>query len=255
MDMRAEVWSPVQNCAVWLGAWLYGHESTDDLLQALTELGGRPETHDEAPFIDLLSELRANTAELIDAPFTQPLLRLVLAGPGDPPALPAGSRAAAAAADNNAGAIIARTNDPDSHFILIPHLRPNSTVWEAIYQEGPLPAPAWLSPGDADRLLAQATEQSALLIEATGMKSEKLPDPRLTVGTLSDFYDTPGLPSSIPGRAAKIFARADRVAAIIETVKERAADHRFDPQLLMLGRHIRAARVAGVSYALADFAR
>ena len=49
MDMRAEVWSPLQNTAVWLGSWLWGHETTDDLLDALKELGGRPESVDEAP--------------------------------------------------------------------------------------------------------------------------------------------------------------------------------------------------------------
>ena len=118
----------------------------------------------------------------------------------------------------------------------------------------PLPAPAWLSPGEADALLARATEEAATLIEATGYRSDALPDPRLTVGTLSDFYDTPGLPASVPGRAAKLFARADRVAAIIETVTDRIGDHSLDPQLLRLWHYIRQARMAGVSYALSEFA-
>ena len=75
------------------------------------------------------------------------------------------------------------------------------------------------------------------------------------MGTLSDFYDTPGLPAAVPGRSAKLFARADRVAAIIETVTDRINDHSFDPQLLRLWRHIRQARMAGVAYALSDFSR
>lgn len=59
----------------------------------------------------------------------------------------------------------------------------------------------------------------------------------------------------MPGRTAKLFARADRVAAIIETVTDRLGDHSLDPQLLRLWRHIRQSRMAGVAYALSDFAR
>ena len=129
------------------------------------------------------------------------------------------------------------------------------TRWTVIEETDPLPSPAWLSPGEADALLSTATNESASLIEATGYRSDALPNPRLTVGTLSDFYDTPGLPSAVPGRAAKLFARADRVAAIIETVTDRVQDHSLDPQLLRLWRHIRQARMAGVAYALSEFAR
>ena len=93
MDMRAEVWSPLQNTAVWLGSWLWGHETTDDLLDALKELGGRPESVDEAPFVDVLAMLRAETAELTAkrGERAEPVVRLALSGPGEPPALPAGS--------------------------------------------------------------------------------------------------------------------------------------------------------------------
>jgi hypothetical protein len=72
---------------------------------------------------------------------------------------------------------------------------------------------------------------------------------------LSDFYDTPGLPPDVPPRAAKLFARADRVAAIVETVQQTMGDHSLDPQLIRLWRHIRTARMAGVAYTLAEFAR
>ena len=87
MDMRAEVWSPLQNTAVWLGSWLWGHETTDDLLDALKELGGRPESVDEAPFVDVLAMLRAETAELTAkrGERAEPVVRLALSGPGEPP--------------------------------------------------------------------------------------------------------------------------------------------------------------------------
>ncbi|MFS0469236.1 hypothetical protein ACL1CA_10760, partial [Corynebacterium striatum] len=91
MDMRAEVWSPLQNTAVWLGAWLWGYESTDDLLDVLQELGGMQTMENEEPFIELLSTLRAETSELIEAQQREPVFRLILSGPGESPALPAGS--------------------------------------------------------------------------------------------------------------------------------------------------------------------
>ena len=257
MDMRAEVWSPLQNTAVWLGSWLWGHETTDDLLDALKELGGRPESVDEAPFVDVLAMLRAETAELTAkrGERAEPVVRLELSGPGEPPALPAGSESYHAAIQSSAGAIIVRTNNPTRNLVLIPHIHSSHTAWQVIVEKQQLPAPAWLSPGEADALLAQATSESADLIAATGYSTEALPNPRLTVGTLSDFYDTPGLPQSTPARAAKLFARADRVAAIIETVTDRINDHSLDPQLLRLWRHIRQARMTGVAYALGEFAR
>lgn len=255
MDMRAEVWSPLQNVAVWLGAWLWGQESTDDFLDALTELGGEQLTADGQPFVNVMSLLRRETAAIIERAEREPLLRLVLSGPGEAPALPAGSESAQAAAENPAGAIVVRTNDPDRNLVLIPTYTAGVTRWTVIEETTPLPSPAWLSPGEADALLSTATNESATLIEATGYRSDALPNPRLTVGTLSDFYDTPGLPSAVPGRAAKLFARADRVAAIIETVTDRVQDHSLDPQLLRLWRHIRQARMAGVAYTLSEFAR
>ena len=257
MDMRAEVWSPLQNTAVWLGSWLWGHETTDDLLDALTELGGRPECLDESPFVDVLAMLRAETSELTAhrGVRAEPIVRLALSGPGEPPALPAGSDSYRAATQSSTGAIIVRTNDPLRNLVLIPHIRHSYTAWQVVVEKQQLPAPAWLSPGEADALLSQATNESAELIAATGYSTETLPNPRLTVGTLSDFYDTPGLPRSTPARSAKLFARADRVAAIIETVTDRINDHSLDPQLLRLWRHIRQARMTGVSYALGEFAR
>ena len=264
MDMREQVWSPLQNTAVWIGAWLCGHEPADDVLGALVELGGVQRlvsTPEDAattrPFIDALAIIRESTSELDAA--DGPILRLVLSGPGDPPALPAGSPATVAAADNGQGALIVRTkaglNDEKQHLIMVPKKVARGTDWEIYAENAPLPSPAWLSPGDADALLSEATEESAALIEALGYKTDKVPNPRLTVGTLADFYDTPGLPPSTPARSAKLFARADRVAAIIETVTNRVGDHSLDPQLFRLWRHVRAARIAGVDYALMDFAR
>ena len=181
MDMRAEVWSPVQNVSVWLGAWLWGHESTDDLLDALSELGGEQQGVEGEPFVDVMSLLRRETASVIELGEREPLLRLVLSGPGDAPALPAGTESARAAAENPAGAIVVRTNNRDRNLVLVPTYAVGATRWTVIEETAPLPSPAWLSPGEADELLSTATNESANLIEALGYRSDALPNPRLTV--------------------------------------------------------------------------
>lgn len=246
MDMRAEVYSPLQNTAVWLAAWLYGHEPTDSVLDAFTDLGGT-HTWDGGPLVDMLREIRA----VADIDGEEPVIRLILWGPGQAAGIPAGSPAAEAL--TSAGALVVRGAGV-SH-ILIPRYDEGGVAWRWFEEEERLPEPAWLSPGEADRLLSQATDGAAALIEAIGYSTDALPNPRLTVGTLADFYDTPGLPSSITPRAAKLFARADRVAAIIETVTDRIGDHSLDPQLFALWRHIRTARMAGVADAVQDYWR
>lgn len=219
MDMRAEVWSPLQNASVWLAAWMHGLEATDHLIDAWRDLGF------SAP-VDLLADLR-------QVPVDEPVVRLVLSGPGEASGLPGGHRE---------GIVI-----QDSH-VLVPD-------WEWLELTGPLPAPMVHSPGEADELLTLATNEAARLIEAEGYQTDALNNPRLTVGTLADFYDMPGLPRVTPPRAAKLFARADRVAAILETVTDRVGDHSLDPHLLKLWRHIRAARMAGVAYTAQEFLR
>lgn len=251
MDMRAEVWSPLQHTAVWLAAWLYGHESTDNLLHALRDLGGPQELADARPLSDLLRQLRSATGPAEG----EPVLRLILSGPGEAPALPADSLAARRVRDNGLGAIVVKDKDLLTSHVLVPSQAQGRTRWEWFSFEDPLPAPAWLSPGEADHLLAEATRRAAELIESGGYRSGVVTVPRLMVGALADFYDTPGLPAATPARSARLFARADRVAAIVETVTDRVGDHALDPQLLGLWQHIRAARVAGVAYAVRELGR
>lgn len=220
MDMRAEVYSPLQNAAVWLAAWVYGHVPADDLIDAFASLGFRTPA-------DFLADVRASVTDA-----EEPQIRLILSGPGEAAGIPGGHRE---------GIVVG------GEHVFVPE-------WEWVHAPE-LPAPAWLSPGDADRLLTQATNEAAEMIEASGYRTTALDNPRLTVGTLSDFYDIPGLPGCVPERAAKLFARADRVAAIIETVTARLQDHRIDSQLIGLWRHVRAARMTGVHYAAGEFAR
>lgn len=259
MDMRAEVWSPLQNTACWLGAWLWGRESTDDLVESLTALGGVQYVGDGAAFAEMLRTLRAHTRGLIDAREREPIINLILSGPGEAPALAAGSASAQAARHSAEGVLMVRTDNRETSVCLVPVRAKvkgvDATLWKVIIESSPQTSSMPLSPGDADAALTAATDESASLIAALGYSTKLLPNPRLTVGALADFYDTPGLPASIPGRAAQLFARADRVAAIIETVTERVGDHSLDPQLFRLWRHIRHARMAGVAYAMSEFAR
>src|SRR5699024_8374476 len=87
MDMREQVWSPLQNTAIGMGAWLYGHEPADDALAALSQLGGTQRlvsTPDDVsttrPFIDALSLIRESTAGA--DPADGPTLRLIRCRPG-----------------------------------------------------------------------------------------------------------------------------------------------------------------------------
>ncbi|WJY97599.1 hypothetical protein [Corynebacterium fournieri] len=246
MHTRAEVYSPLQNTAVWLAAWLYNVESSDDTLDALTDLGGSHSFNGES-----VAQLLYDVRSAADLETPGPAVRLVLWGPGQAPRLRAGSPAMEAL--TQAGALVVR--GVGLNHILVPSYLDSGVQWRWFEDPEPLPEPEWLSPGEADQLLSRATEQAAVLIEAAGGTRKELPDPRLVVGTLADFYDTPGLPAGVTPRAAKVFARADRVAATIETVTDRLDDHSFDPQLFALWRHVRSARMAGVADAAVDFQR
>ncbi|ANE05330.1 hypothetical protein [Corynebacterium crudilactis] len=257
MEIRANVYSPLQNTAVRLGAWLYDLVPIEDVIEAFVDLGG-PHTFRDGGLLDLLRTIKELTSTLIDAPFDGPILTLALSGPGQVPALPAGSRAAQLASASKEGALVLGGVDKHHAWALIPDRGTNATAWDLLEVEGFRPMLTAVSPGEADQLLSQATEQSARIIQSSGYASlapKSLQNPRLTVGMLSDFYDTPGLPFAVPPRSAKLFARADRVAAIAETVQGIIGDHSLDPQLISLWSHIRTARMAGVNYALAEFAR
>ena len=246
MHTRAEVYSPLQNTAVWLAAWLYNAESADDTVDALTDLGGAL-SYGGLPMAHLLHDVRSAA----DLTTPGPAISLVLWGPGQAPRLRAGSPAMEAL--TQAGALVVRGTG--MHHILVPEYAGSGVNWRWFEDPEPLPEPEWLSPGEADQLLSRATEQAAVLIEAAGGTRKELPNPRLAVGTLADFYDTPGLPAGVTPRAAKLFARADRVAATIETVTDRLGDHSFDPQLFALWRHVRSARMAGVADTVVDYQR
>ncbi|MBI9000480.1 hypothetical protein M0E87_11295 [Corynebacterium sp. CCM 9185] len=270
MDFRALVYSPLQNTAVWLAGWLYGRVSYDDLLDAFCEYGARHALVSIAQdgsgatrvgeLIELLRRLRETTAPVLPclAP-GEPVLRLVFGGPGQVPGLSAGSPAAEAARALGLSALVVRDPDPEINHVLLPDSGlgdpARAVEWRWYTERGRVPASDHLGPGDADRMLAGATARAAELIEARGFRRSPLPAPRLTVGRLDDFYSGPGLPDSVAPRAARLFARADRVAAIIESVVTEAGDHSHDAELTQLLSHLRTARMAGVAYAVGEYGR
>ncbi|MDY6049611.1 MAG: hypothetical protein SPI77_03465 [Corynebacterium sp.] len=230
-------YSPLQNAALWLAAWLYGHVPTDNVIEALTELR-LPIT------LEILKEIRA-TADL-ETVTLEPVIQLLLSGPGEPSAY-----------EPDEAIAIRGTNS----WMLIYYVSADRANegrqpgWYALAVDTPLIAPPPMSPGEADLALADAARAAAEYVERSGLAGPDLPQPRLTVGTLTDFFEAPGIPAPIPIRAARLLARADRLAAIIETVTERADHHSFDPALFSLSSHIRHARIAGVSNAVASFVR
>ncbi|MDO4908511.1 MAG: hypothetical protein Q3962_01490 [Corynebacterium sp.] len=225
-----------QNTALWLGAWLYGLESHEALEESLYHLGS---------YLDLDTLRYIRTAVSPRMTEVEPAVRLVLGGPGQPPALPPGELANRAM---ETGAIILNAIHPETgartHFALID---------QELHDVGEfLPAPAHISPGQADQQLSQATYAAASLIDASNEPTPDSPaNPRLRVGYLTDHYDLPGMPAGVPERAGKLLARANRVEAIIEA----SGYQKGDIHLMPLWRHIREARMCAVEYTLIEWSR
>ncbi|AGP30777.1 hypothetical protein [Corynebacterium terpenotabidum] len=270
-SLREQLWSPVQNSTLWLGWWLHGLLSADEVIDAFTEVQGPAHalSIDAAsgdPFdgeysgrptslVDLLRAVRTVTADAPVAVSARPLVGLVLAGPGDVPALPAGTRGAAAVTASGAGIIVA-DEDPGVLHVLVPQLVDRSLVlWTWYRTEGQPPAPILTSPGDADRMLTEATVQAASMIEDLGLPPIMHRAPRLMVGELSDYFGLPGLPAGVSPRASKLMARADVVASVIEVTRTSAAGASLDPQLLPLTRAVRTARTTAVDHAMRELLR
>ena len=253
------VWSPAQGMSLWVAAWLYGRCSYDLLLDALVDLSGPHaavlpggDAVDGAQLLRLLrTHVRIPLAE------GEPIVRLVMSGPGDVPALPAGSSAAIAAAEVGAALVFSDAADAELFHVLVPFNADNSTMWHWHEVAGPLPTIPHLSPGEADFALSEAVRAAAQLVAARhpialqGVKS-----PHLTVGALSDVLAIPGFPDDVPLRAQRLFARADQVDAILDVVRSAGEHaHALDPELLPLNRVVRAARVAGVDYTQREWLR
>ncbi|MGO3361113.1 MAG: hypothetical protein ACTIL2_01605 [Corynebacterium sp.] len=269
--LREQLWSPVQNTTVWLGWWLHGLMSTDDVIDAFHDVqgpahglvvdersgdpfGGRF-TGRHTSLVDVLHAVRDITRDAPVGLAERPLVSLVLAGPGDPPALPAGTRGAAAVTTAGAGIAVADA-DPGVCHVLVPHLVDTSLVQWVWYRcEGRPPAGVFYGTGDADTRLREATEDAAGIIDSAPGRSVRHAGPRLAVGTLADYFGLPGLPVGVSPRSVKLMARADVVSSIIEVTRESEVGAGLDPQLLPLSSAVRTARITAVDHAMRELLR
>ncbi|QDZ42628.1 hypothetical protein [Corynebacterium sp. sy039] len=260
MDFRSQVYSPIQNMALWLVAWLYNHVSYDDLLEALDELSGSQQSATGEPFIDLLARIRQYHQPFSQNTYTVPV-SFALGGIGNPIGI-APSHPAYELVKQGTGALFFSGADLD-YATLIPVETDGSTIWHWHESQGIAPAPSYLLPGQADKMLSDATRDAVKSIEQNTTAAKihadshalKASQPRLLVGSLNDFYEAPGIPPMTPVRSEKLIARANNVAAIVEALVSRIGDHSFDHILFPLGQHIRQARMSAVNYAFLEWAR
>nr|WP_120492521.1 hypothetical protein [Corynebacterium lactis] len=270
-----QVWTPTQHIALWLGAWLSGFEGYDHTTEAIASLGGPspqpgslvladavvPDVVDvDKPLgcADMMRLLRAATDGGDWREDSRALVRLVLSGPGDAPLLPAGTEATRATAAAG-GAIVVADAEPGFNHVLVA----GEDAWLWYTLEGHLPEPAYLSPGEADLQLADASRRAAEAIAAmprghVSSTSARRVDPHLLVGMLDDHLDMAFVPDSVPRRALGVLARADRVSSILAVAQgseSGVGGSAFDPQLIPLWRLIRQARMSAVDYAVREWTR
>lgn len=270
-SLREQLWSPVQNSTLWLGWWLHGLLSTDEIIDAFTEVQGPAHSLTVDPgsgdpfdgefagrptgLVDLFRAVRAVTSDAPVSVQDRPLVGLALAGPGDVPPLPAGTRGAEAVVASGAGITVADV-DPEITHVLVPRLVDRSLVqWTWYRTAGPVPALTVYSPGEADLILREATETAAALISSDGHVPVPHRGPRLAVGALSDYFGLPGLPAGVSPRSVKLMSRADVVASVIEVARESAVGPSLDHRLLPLSRAVRTARTTAVDHAMRELLR
>ncbi|WP_426718360.1 hypothetical protein [Corynebacterium auriscanis] len=279
--LRSQLWSPVQNTALWLGWWLHDVISTDDVIDAFQAVQGKhhrfvfdatfsPPTENSNPradrfgLIELLRYARRVTEDAGVELEDRPLVSLVLAGPGDVPPLPANTTAARAVAEAGAGIAIA-DGDPDVTHVVIPRVIDNSVIeWTWYTAFGPTPTLRTYGPGEADAGLREASDKAARLIEMSNHHQRRggvagdgrrFEMARLAVGSLSVAFGLPGLPAGVSQRAARLMARADALAAIIEVTQRSEIGANLDAELLPILRAVRLARMVAVDYAMRELVR
>lgn len=280
--VRDQLWSPVQNSALWLGWWVHQIISTDLLIDSFRATQGPLHLLDANSVLasgvasteeingshgslgDLFRLVRRVTDDVPAGVHARPLVGVVMGGAGDVPAIPAGTEAARVVSRVGAGIVLADI-DPMITHVLVPELEhvaqweQTAVVWRWMVARGPQVNTMLYSPGEADEQLRNAMEQAEVLIQSSGHVSGRMSgkhaDVRMEVGTLADAFGLPGLPPGISTRAARLLARADYVSAIIETARTNDAGLSLDPILLPLLRSVRAARMTAVDYAFRELLR
>lgn len=250
--LGAQLWSPVQNTSLWLAWWLHGIISADEVIDAFHATQGKHHRlePDGGGLVELLAQVRAVTN---DAPIgldERPLIQLMLSGPGDAALLPVGVEGAS---------LIVADRDPLVSHVLSPEVIDAHLVsWSWHQVEGPTPPLPVYSPGEADQLLREAADKATAMVRAVGhvpMGAAAFQRAELAVGALDDAFGLPGMPPGMPNRAAKLMARADHVAAIVEVTKHSAVGASLDPHIMPMLRAVRTARMVAVDYAQRELLR
>lgn len=256
--LRPQLWSPVQNTALWIAWWLHAKISTDELIDAFLEIQGSEHAL-YVPDTDFYAEgiaevLRAMRGSISDTP----ILFLILAGPGDVPPLPANSAAAHKTMESGSGILIAdATASSASLFIPIQSSSSIMEWWQ--YEVDFLSCRMLLESrimgiGEADTFLRESMHSASASIEqAYRSQGVSLDIARLKVGSLTDAFALPGLPPHVTPRAVGLMARADTVSAIIDVARQMGKEN--DPYLLPLLKALRIARVSAVDYAQRELLR
>lgn len=270
--LREQLWSPVQNTALWLGWWLHDVIGADAVIDAFHAVQGprhelvfaNSAAHLEPSrpvqgLVGVMQLARAATEGAGLGLEDRPLVSLVLAGSGDVPPLPAG--VAATHVSSVGSAIVLSDAERTISHILVPEYRELIVRWTWHVEDNPMLALPYYSPGEADQMLREAVEQSSSLIGQSGHVPNNgnhrggVDAMRLKVGSLVDAFGLPGLPVGVALRAEKLLARADTVAAIIEATRTSAVGAQLDVQLLPMLRAVRTARMVAVDYALRELVR
>lgn len=280
-SLGEQLWSPVQNLSLWIGAWMAGHVSTDDVIAACHDVSGRrhrlvlaseaenPELgflHARHGLIELLKHIqrRRRTGEIA--------LSLILAGPGAAPRIPASSPAAGELMESGVGVALG-TDAPDEFAVFLPWSAPDRVLGDA----GAAPAMAddavewrWYevsgyvqplvvnSVGEAHMMLRDAADTATAEIKSIGftpLGNSGIERAELAVGSLHDAFGLPGLPPLVPSRAEQLLARADMVAAIVEVARRSNIGAQLDVQLLPMLQAIRVARMTAVEYTIQEWSR
>ncbi|WP_296214599.1 hypothetical protein [uncultured Corynebacterium sp.] len=250
--LGAQLWSPVQNTSLWLAWWLHGIIGADEVIDAFHATQGkhhRLEPHGGG-LVELLGQIRGVTDEAPVGLDERPLIQLMLSGPGDAALLPTGAEGASLIIAD-ADALVSHVLSPrliDAHLV--------SWSWDSV--EGPVPPLPVYSPGEADQLLREAADEATAMVQNTGHVPKggaAFQRAELAVGALNDAFGLPGMPPGVPSRAAKLMARADQVAAIVEVTKRSEVGASLDPYLMPMLRAVRNARMVAVDYAQRELLR
>jgi len=245
--------SPGGLLAAWLGAWLAGRVSSDDMLAAV-QVGDAPHRvvglDGEAgpvPFARVLPHVRRLGPAAVQ-------LRMPV--PGDVDGLSGPLLAAALEAGE---VVVISPHDPRrTGLVLLPRrdvrgsaIEPLVTVaWEARPSDarpghGP-GAPSGLR--EAERGLAAAVAEAAATLVDIGQVSRLSPQAQAAIRALRDRQGAPlGLPAGSPPEAVRVLTTAERLAAVVELAVDNqplsaAADARRAAALRQVATAVRHAR-------------